>query len=195
MTRSSITTDNLPALVGPFSLGVRGGDLLFLTGQVAQDPPTGALIEGDVARQAEQILRNIAAALEAVSKDLGDVVRVGVYLTGTADYAAVNEGYQKHFTPPYPARTAICVKAPPLVPAVGVDEDPATGPACAALVTSLAGRSSVRDGCYQLLGGQGVGVGRRSLIEAAAWTEHGRVTGVSVGGTATIMGRGVMTIR
>ena len=121
MKRSSITADSLPALVGPFSLGGRGGDLLSLSGQVAQDPPTGALIEGDVARQAEQILRNIAAALEAVGKDLGDVVRVGVYLTGMADHAAVNEMYQKHLTAPYPARAAICVKALPRGAAIEID--------------------------------------------------------------------------
>jgi 2-iminobutanoate/2-iminopropanoate deaminase len=121
MTRDAITSDKLPAAVGPFSLGVRGGGLLFLSGQVAQDPATGKLIEGDVRRQAHQILRNIATALEAAGKDLGDVLRVGVYLTDMANFAAMNDAYIEHFAEPYPARTAIGVAALPLGAAVEMD--------------------------------------------------------------------------
>src|SRR4051794_25837897 len=77
MTRDAIAADELAAPVGPFSLGVRGGGLLFLSGQVAQDPATGSLIDGDVARQTHQILGNVATALETVGKSLDDVLRVG----------------------------------------------------------------------------------------------------------------------
>jgi 2-iminobutanoate/2-iminopropanoate deaminase len=87
MTRDAIASDKLPVPVGPFSLGVRGNGLLFLSGQVAQDPATGKLIGGDAARQTEQILRNLATALEAAGKDLGDVLRVGVYLTDMSNFA------------------------------------------------------------------------------------------------------------
>ncbi len=121
MTRNAISTDQLPAPVGPFSLAVRGGDTLFVSGQVAQDPSTGALIGGDVARQTDQVLRNLAAVLAAAGKDLGDVVRVGVYLTDMASFAAMNEVYLTHFQPPYPARTAIGVAALPLGAAVEMD--------------------------------------------------------------------------
>jgi 2-iminobutanoate/2-iminopropanoate deaminase len=121
MTRDAITSDKLPAPVGPFSLAVRGGGLLFLSGQVAQGQATGKLIDGDAARQTDQILRNLATALEAAGKDLGDVVRVGVYLTDMADFAAMNEAYSRHFTEPYPARTAIGVAALPLGAAVEMD--------------------------------------------------------------------------
>lgn len=121
MTRDAVTSDKLPAPVGPFSLAVRGGDLLFLSGQVAQDPATGELIDGDVADQTDQILRNLATALEAAGKDLGDVVRVGVYLTDMADFAAMNEAYSRHFAEPYAARTAIGVAALPLGAAVEMD--------------------------------------------------------------------------
>jgi len=100
---------------------MRGGGLLFLSGQVAQDPATGRLVEGDVRRQAHQILRNIAIALEAVGKDLGDVLRVGVYLTDMSDFATMNEAYSEHFAEPYPARTAIGVAALPLGAAVEMD--------------------------------------------------------------------------
>jgi 2-iminobutanoate/2-iminopropanoate deaminase len=121
MARDTITSDKLPAADLPFSLGVRGGGLLYLSGQVAQDPSTGQLIEGDVARQTEQILRNIATALAAADKDLDDVVRVGVYLSDMADFAAMNEVYARHFTKPYPARTAIGVAALPMGAAVEMD--------------------------------------------------------------------------
>jgi 2-iminobutanoate/2-iminopropanoate deaminase len=88
---------------------------------VAQDPATGRLLDGDTASQAEQILRNIATALEAAGKDLGDVIRVGVYLTDMADFAAMNEVYARHFSAPYPARTAIGVAALPLGATVEMD--------------------------------------------------------------------------
>jgi reactive intermediate/imine deaminase len=121
MTRQAITTDKLPAPVGPFSPAVYGGSLLYLSGQVAQDRATGTLLDGDVARQTDQILRNIATALDAAGKDLGDVIRVGVYLTDMADFADMNEIYGTHFTKPYPARTTIGVTALPLGAVVEMD--------------------------------------------------------------------------
>jgi len=121
MTRDAIATDKLAAPVGPFSVPMRGAGLLFLSGQVAQDPATGTLIDGDVARQTHQILGNIAKALETVGKDLGDVLRVGVYLTDIADFAVMSRAYSEHFAEPYPARTAIGVAALPLGAAVEMD--------------------------------------------------------------------------
>jgi 2-iminobutanoate/2-iminopropanoate deaminase len=121
MTRKTITSGKLPAPVGPFSLAAYGAGLLFLSGQVAQDPATGKLIDGDTAVQADQILRNIATALEAAGKGLEDVVRVGVYLSDMSDFTVVNEVYSRHFTEPYPARTAIGVVALPLGAAVEMD--------------------------------------------------------------------------
>ncbi|MER7542950.1 Rid family detoxifying hydrolase [Actinomadura sp.] len=121
MAREAITSDKLPAPVGPFSLAVHGGGLLYLSGQVAQDPATGALIDGDVAQQTDQILSNISTVLESAGKSLGDVVRVGVYLTDMDDFAAMNGAYAKHFAEPFPARTAIGVAALPLGAAVEMD--------------------------------------------------------------------------
>jgi 2-iminobutanoate/2-iminopropanoate deaminase len=121
MTRNAITTDELPAPVGPFSVAVDGGNLLFVSGQVAQDPATGKLIDGDTGRQTAQILSNLAVVLAAAGKTLGDVVRVGVYLTDMTDFAAMNDVYGMHFTNPYPARTTIGVAALPLGAAVEID--------------------------------------------------------------------------
>jgi 2-iminobutanoate/2-iminopropanoate deaminase len=121
MTRDAVTSDQLPASGLPFSVGVRGGGLLFLSGQVAQDPATGELVDSDIAQQADQILRNIAATLAAIGKDLDDVIRVGVYLTDMSQFGAMNEAYRRHFAEPYPARTAIGVAALPLGAAVEMD--------------------------------------------------------------------------
>ena len=88
---------------------------------MAQDPATGELADGDVARQADQLLRTIAATLAAIGKDLDDVIRVGVYLTGMSQFGAMNEAYRRHFAEPYPARTAIAVAALPLGAAVEMD--------------------------------------------------------------------------
>ena len=121
MTRDAIATGKLAAPVGRFSLGVRGAGLLFLSGQVAQDPATGKLIDGDVVRQTHQILDNITTALEAAGKSLDDVLRVGVYLTDIADFTSMSQAYREHFSEPYPARTAIGVAALPLGAAVEMD--------------------------------------------------------------------------
>jgi 2-iminobutanoate/2-iminopropanoate deaminase len=121
MTRDAITSDKLAAPVGPFSLGVRGAGLLFLSGQVAQDPATGRLIDGDVARQTHQILDNVATALETAGKSLADVLRVAVYLTDISDFTVMSQAYSEHFATPYPARTAIGVASLPLGAAVEMD--------------------------------------------------------------------------
>jgi 2-iminobutanoate/2-iminopropanoate deaminase len=117
--RDAIASDKPSGL--PFSMAVRGGGLLYLSGQVATDPATDELIDGDVAQQTEQVLRNLTTALAVAGKDLGDVVRVGVYLTDMSQFAAMNEVYRRHFTEPYPARTAIGVAALPLGAAVEMD--------------------------------------------------------------------------
>jgi 2-iminobutanoate/2-iminopropanoate deaminase len=120
-TRHAITSDKIPAPAGPFSHGVQGGGLLFLSGQIAQHPTTGDLIDGDVASQTDQILRNFATALDAAGKDLGDVVRVGVYLTDMTDFEAMNDAYSRHLLEPFPARTTIGVAALPMNAAVEID--------------------------------------------------------------------------
>ena len=121
MPRDAITSDKPSVSALPFSIAVRGGGLCYFSGQVAEDPATGELIGGDVAQQTDQVLRNLATALAAAGKDLGDVVRVGVYLTDMSQFAAMNEVYRRHFTEPYPARTAIGVAALPLGAAVEMD--------------------------------------------------------------------------
>ncbi|HEX9935572.1 MAG TPA: Rid family detoxifying hydrolase [Longimicrobium sp.] len=121
MPRDAIFSDRLAASAGPFSPAVRGGELIYLSGQVGQDPATGKLVDGGVAAQTEQALRNLAAVLDAAGRTLDDVVRVGVYLTDMADFTAMNDVYARAFTQPYPARTTIGVAALPLGAAVEID--------------------------------------------------------------------------
>jgi 2-iminobutanoate/2-iminopropanoate deaminase len=121
MARDVVTTDEISPPVGPFSPAVRAGESLYLSGQVAQDPVSGRLIQGDAAQQTEQILRNVEAVLRAAGKTLSDVVRVGVFLTDMRDFQAMNAVYGRIFQAPYPARTTVAVAELPLGAAVEID--------------------------------------------------------------------------
>ena len=107
MPRRAVTSAEIARPVGPFSPAVESDGSLYLSGQVAQDPVTGELIDGDAAAQTEQILRNAAAVLRAGGKSLADVVKVGVFLTDMADFQPMNAIYARHFEAPYPARTTV----------------------------------------------------------------------------------------
>jgi 2-iminobutanoate/2-iminopropanoate deaminase len=121
MPLKPITSDRLAKPVGPFSPAVRDGDRVYTSGQVAQDPATGKLIEGGVTSQTEQIFRNLALILSAADKSLADVVKVNVYLTDIRSFAEMNEVYARHFAAPYPARTTVAVAALPLGAAVEIE--------------------------------------------------------------------------
>ena len=121
MPLKAITSGRLAKPVGPFSSAVRDGDRVYTSGQVAQDPATGKLIEGGVAAQTEQIFHNLAVILSAADKSLGDVVKANVYLTDMRAFAEMNEVYSRHFTAPYPARTTVAVAALPLGAAVEIE--------------------------------------------------------------------------
>jgi 2-iminobutanoate/2-iminopropanoate deaminase len=120
MALQSIRSDKLSPPVGPFSPAVRVDGFLFLSGQVGLDAG-GTLVGSGVERQAEQIFANLAAVLEAAGNSFADVVRVGVFLTDMADFAALNAVYAGHFAEPYPARTTVAVAALPLGAAVEID--------------------------------------------------------------------------
>jgi 2-iminobutanoate/2-iminopropanoate deaminase len=114
MQREGINSPELVQPIGPFSHLVNAGASLFLSGQVAQEPTTGKLIEGDMTAQTVRILENLQAVLRTVGRDLSHVVKVNVFLTDMADFAEMNTVYARYFDPPYPARSAIAVKALPL---------------------------------------------------------------------------------
>jgi 2-iminobutanoate/2-iminopropanoate deaminase len=121
MPKSAIVSPKLAPPVGPFSQAIRTDGYIFFSGQVAQDPATGKLVEGGVVAETERLFANLAAALEAAGKRFDDVVRVGVFLTSMGDFATVNAIYAKHFSQPYPARTTVAVAALPLGASVEID--------------------------------------------------------------------------
>lgn len=107
MPKEIISTDNAPAAVGPYSQAVRVGNMIFTAGQVAIDPATGRMVGDDAPAQAEQVLKNISAVLEAAGTNLDNVVKATVFLGSMDDYAAVNEVYARFFTNNPPARSAV----------------------------------------------------------------------------------------
>jgi 2-iminobutanoate/2-iminopropanoate deaminase len=114
MARKAVTSAQARA-IGPYSHGVVGrSDLLFLSGQTPLDPATGQLVEGDAAAQTAQCLANLGHVLEAADLNFDAVVKVTVFLTDMADFAAMNAVYARHFREPYPARSTIGVAALPL---------------------------------------------------------------------------------
>ena len=121
MAKTAITSPELTPPVGPFSQAILVEGFLFLSGQVAQDPTTGKLVPGGVVAETEQIFSNAAAVLREAALSFDDVVSVRVFLTRIEDYQAMNAVYARHFTEPFPVRTAIGVAALPLGASVELD--------------------------------------------------------------------------
>jgi 2-iminobutanoate/2-iminopropanoate deaminase len=109
-----IATPNAPAAVGPYSQGVRAGNLVYTAGQVALDPATGELVEGDIEAQTHQVFKNLQAVLLAAGTDLANVVKTTVFLQDMDHFAAMNRAYGQHFSGQPPARTTVQVAKLPL---------------------------------------------------------------------------------
>lgn len=108
-----ISTDKAPAAIGPYSQAVKAGNLLFCSGQIPLDPATGEVVAGDVVAQAEQVMRNIIATLEAAGAGLGDVVKTTIFLADMGDFSLVNHVYGSYFDSHKPARSTVAVKTLP----------------------------------------------------------------------------------
>jgi len=108
-----LSTDKAPAAIGPYSQAVKCGNMLFCSGQIPLDPDTGELVTGDISRQAERVMNNIAAVLSAAGVGFDDVVKTTIYLVDMADFAAVNEVYGNRFPGHKPARSTVAVKSLP----------------------------------------------------------------------------------
>ena len=111
--KEAIHTDRAPAAIGPYSQAVRAGGFLFTSGQIPLIPETGELAQGDIAAQAEQSCKNVAAILEAAGCKLTDVVKTTCFLADMADFPRFNEVYGKYFSGECPARCAMQAAALP----------------------------------------------------------------------------------
>ncbi len=111
-----IYTENAPAPIGPYSQAVEHNGTLFISGQIPVDPETGAIVEGGVAEQTEQVMRNIKAIIEAAGfgNDLAKIVKCTIYLKDMSFFADMNAVYANYFPVDPPARAAFAVKELPL---------------------------------------------------------------------------------
>lgn len=121
MSRSIISTDQAPAAIGPYSQAVRAGNTVYFSGQIPLDPATGALVEGDITAQTRKVFDNLTAVATAAGGSLAQIVRVGIYVTDLANFAAVNAVMAEYFQQPYPARSTIEVTGLPKAARVEVD--------------------------------------------------------------------------
>lgn len=108
-----VRSERLPRPAGPYSPAVVFERLIFVSGQGAVDPATGALAGPDIESQTEQVLENIAAILEAAGASLDHVLRCGVYLTDITEFSRMNRVYERMFGDHRPARTTVEVRALP----------------------------------------------------------------------------------
>lgn len=109
-----IKTDAAPAAIGPYSQAVEINGTLYISGQVAIDPATGKLAEGDVKVQTQQVMKNIEAILKAAGYSFVEVVKSTCFLTDMANFKAMNEVYGQYYFENQPARAAFAVKELPL---------------------------------------------------------------------------------
>ena len=109
----SISTNNAPAAIGPYSQAIRTGNLVFVSGQLPIDPSTGKFAEGGIKELTRQSLTNISNILKEAGTDMTHVVKTVVFLADMNDFADMNEVYATFFTEPFPARSAVAVKTLP----------------------------------------------------------------------------------
>jgi 2-iminobutanoate/2-iminopropanoate deaminase len=113
MTRRAVSTTAAPGAVGPYSQAITTDDLVFCSGQVGLDPATGELVPGGVEAEAERVIRNLEAVLDAAGCTLADVVKTTCFLADINDFATFNGVYAKFWPDPPPARSTFGVAALP----------------------------------------------------------------------------------
>ena len=107
--RRAVETQGAPAPIGPYSQAVEAGGVLYCSGQVALDPSSGELIDGDIVEQARRCLENLDAVCLEAGTRLDQAARIGIYLTDISLFAEVNEVYGEYFSEPFPARSTLGV--------------------------------------------------------------------------------------
>ena len=107
IVRRIVSTGSAPGAIGPYSQAVQFGNFVFSSGQIPIDPRTGQLVEGGIAEQTEQVLKNLSEVLRAAGAGLEDVVKTTVYLADMGDFAAMNEVYGRFFPENPPARSTV----------------------------------------------------------------------------------------
>ena len=97
MAASIINTSKAPSPIGPYNQAVRYGDLLFTSGQIAIDPKTGELYQGDIQEETRLVMENLKAVLEAASMNFSNVIKTSIFVSDMGNFAAINEVYGQYF--------------------------------------------------------------------------------------------------
>jgi 2-iminobutanoate/2-iminopropanoate deaminase len=121
MAHERVQTDAAPAPIGPYSQAVLSRKTLYCSGQIALDPATGNLIDGDVSAQTEQVMKNLGAVLREAGFDFTDVVKTTIFLIDMNDFTAVNAVYGRTFDAVKPARSTVAVAGLPRGARVEID--------------------------------------------------------------------------
>jgi len=117
----TIATDRGPKAIGPYSQAIRANGFVFLSGQIALDPKTQQVVEGDAAAQTERVLENLKGVVEAAGSNLQRAVKTTVFLADMNDFAAMNEVYARYFATHPPARSTVEVSRLPKNVRVEID--------------------------------------------------------------------------
>jgi reactive intermediate/imine deaminase len=121
VARQIIRTDKAPAAIGTYSQAVKVDQTVYLSGQIPLVPESMQLVEGDIAQQIRRVFDNLQAVCQAAGGELGDIVKLNVFLTDLGNFPIVNEIMAEYFSEPYPARAAIGVAALPKGAGVEMD--------------------------------------------------------------------------
>tara|TARA_B100001750_G_C15452029_1_gene569445 strand:+ start:885 stop:1268 length:384 start_codon:yes stop_codon:yes gene_type:complete len=121
MTIVGISSTDAPAAIGPYSPGIKIGNLVFLSGQIPIDPATGNVISGDIKTQTHQIFQNIAALLKVSGATSRNIVRTTVFLADMDEFSVMNEVYASYVDDPPPARSTVQVARLPKDVRVEID--------------------------------------------------------------------------
>jgi 2-iminobutanoate/2-iminopropanoate deaminase len=119
--RDVVSTKDAPQAIGPYSQAIKAGDFVFLSGQIAIDPATSNVIQGDIRAQTDRVLKNISAILAAAGSSLERVVKTTVFLKNMSEFAAMNEVYGKFWKSAPPARSTVEVARLPKDVLVEID--------------------------------------------------------------------------
>ena len=112
-TKKVIKTPRAPEAIGPYSIAVQAGNLIFTAGQLGIDPQSGEIVGGGIEAETRQALKNLSHILEAAGSSLADVVKTTVFLHDMNDFPRMNAVYQEFFSEDFPARSAVQVAALP----------------------------------------------------------------------------------
>lgn len=113
MSKTIINTPNAPAPIGPYNQAVLTGNLLFISGQICIDPPTGNLKNGSIGEETTQVMENLKAILTEAGLDFSHVVKTTIFITDMNQFSTINGIYGKYFQTEFPARETVQVSALP----------------------------------------------------------------------------------